>query len=131
VKAVQRSVRIDGARHSPFDRDQSAPAPLIEGYETERRLPILTTHADSQARGSGRMTSIRNQDKVGESMTFTVVRPVRGSDLSPPRPSEGLRRVGPLPPPPGSPAAMDLPYVEEVLHLDLNDFAETIPGALE
>ena len=64
-------------------------------------------------------------------MNFTVVRAVRGSDLSPPRPTEGLRRVSLLPPPPGSPAAMDLPYAEEVLHLEISDFAETIPGALE
>jgi hypothetical protein len=65
-------------------------------------------------------------------MSFTVVRAVCGSDLSPPSPSEGLRRVSLLPPPPGaSPAAMDLPYVEGVLHLDLSDFAETVPGALE
>jgi hypothetical protein len=64
-------------------------------------------------------------------MNFTVVRAVRGSDLSPPRPSEGLRRVSLLAPPPGSPAAMDLPYAEEVLHLEISDFPKTIPGALE
>ena len=64
-------------------------------------------------------------------MNFTVARAVRGSDLSPPRPSEGLRRATPLPSPAGSPAAMDLPYVEEVLHLDLSEFAETVPGFLE
>lgn len=69
--------------------------------------------------------------RVGESMNFTVVRAVRGSDLSPTRPSERLRRVSLLPPPPGSPAAMDLPYAEEVLHLEIGDFPETIPGALE
>jgi hypothetical protein len=64
-------------------------------------------------------------------MNFTVVRAVRGSDLSPTRPSEGLRLVSLLPPPPVSPAAMDLPYAEEVLHLEISDFPETIPGALE
>ena len=64
-------------------------------------------------------------------MTFTLVRAVRGSDLSPPRPSEELRRVRLLPPPLRSPAAINLPYVEGVLHLDLTDFAETSPGALE
>jgi len=26
---------------------------------------------------------------------------------------------------------MDLPYAEEVLHLEISDFAKTIPGALE
>ena len=26
---------------------------------------------------------------------------------------------------------MDLPYADEVLHLEIGDFAETIPGALE
>ena len=64
-------------------------------------------------------------------MNFTVVRAVRGSDLSPPRPSEGLRRATSLPSPAASPAAMDLPYVDEVLHLDLSEFAETVPGFLE
>jgi hypothetical protein len=64
-------------------------------------------------------------------MNFTVVRVIRGSDLSPPGPSEGLRRVSLLPPPPVSPAAMDLPYAEEVLHLEMSDFPETIPGGLE
>ena len=65
-------------------------------------------------------------------MNFTVVRAVRGSDLSPPRPTEGWGRVSLLPPPPhGSPAAMDLPYADEVLHLELGDFPKTVPGALE
>ena len=73
--------------------------------------------------------SIRNQQHVSESMNFTVVRAVRGSDLSPSRPTEGWGR--------GSasfhrsPAAMDLPYADEVLHLEISDFPETIPGALE
>jgi len=26
---------------------------------------------------------------------------------------------------------MDLPYADEVLHLEISDFPETIPGALE
>ena len=65
-------------------------------------------------------------------MTFTLVRAVRGSDLSPSRPREELRRVSRLPPPPsGSPIAMDLPYAEEVLHLEIGDFPKTIPGSLE
>jgi len=64
-------------------------------------------------------------------MNFTVVRAVRGSDLSPPRPSEGLGRVNLLPPTPGTPAPMDLPFAEEVLHLEISDFPKTIPGRLE
>lgn len=84
-----------------------------------------------QARGLGGRTSIRNREKVGESMNFTVVRAVRGSDLSPPRPTEVLGRVSLVPPLPGSPAPMDLPFAEEVLHLEIGDFPETIPGALE
>ena len=64
-------------------------------------------------------------------MNFTVVRAVRGSDLSPLRSDEGLRRVSPPAPPPGSPAAMDLPYADEVLHLEIGEFPKTIPGALE
>lgn len=64
-------------------------------------------------------------------MNFTVVRAVRGSELSPPAPAEGLRRVSPPPPSPGSPAPMDLPYAEEVLHLEITDFPKTVPGVLE
>jgi hypothetical protein len=76
--------------------------------------------------------SIGNQQEVGESMNFTVVRAVRGSDLNPARPTEGWGRVSLLPPPPaGSPAAMDLPYADQVLHLEISDFPKTIPGALE
>lgn len=63
-------------------------------------------------------------------MNFTVVRAVRGSDLSPARPAEGWGRVSPLPPP-GSPAAMDLPFAEVVLHLEMGDFPKTVPGALD
>jgi len=64
-------------------------------------------------------------------MNFTVVRAVRGSDLSAPAGSEGLRRVSQLPPLPGEPAPMDLPYADEVLHLEIGDFPKTIPGGLE
>ena len=64
-------------------------------------------------------------------MAFTLVRAVRGSDLSPPRPSEELRRVSLLPALPRPPAVMDLPYADEVLHLEIGDFPETIPGGLE
>jgi len=64
-------------------------------------------------------------------MNFTVVRAVRGSDLSPPAPTERLGRTSVLPPTPGVPAAMDLPYAEELLHLEIGDFPKTIPGGLE
>ena len=84
------------------------------------------------ARGPDGMKSIRKQEKVGESMNFTVVRAVRGSDLNPTRPPEGWGRVSLLPPPPAeSPAAMDLPYADTVLHLEISDFPKTVPGALE
>jgi hypothetical protein len=36
-----------------------------------------------------------------------------------------------VPPSPGAPAAMDLPYADEVLHLDISDFPETVPGCLD
>ena len=65
-------------------------------------------------------------------MNFTVVRAVRGSDLSPPRPTEGLGRVSRLAPPLGPPAAaMDLPFADEVFHLEISDFPKTIPGHLD
>jgi hypothetical protein len=69
--------------------------------------------------------------QANRAMNFTVVRAVRGSDLSPGRPAEGLRGASLLPPSPGTPAPMDLPYAEEVLHLELSDFPKTIPGRLE
>ena len=77
------------------------------------------------------MTPIWIVNKVGESMNFTVVRAVRGSDLSPTRPTEALGRISLPPAPPRSPAAMDLPYADEVLHLEITDFPNTIPSALE
>jgi len=78
------------------------------------------------------MKSIANQEKVGASMSFTVVRAVRGSDLRPVKPLEGWGRVSVLPPPPaGSPAPMDLPYADNVLHLEISDFPKTVPGDLE
>ena len=64
-------------------------------------------------------------------MNFTVVRAVRGADLSSPEPGERLRRVNPITPPRVSPAGIDLPYAEEVLRLELSEFAKTIPGGLE
>jgi len=64
-------------------------------------------------------------------MNFTVVRAVRGSDLSTSACSEGFRRVSQLPTSTSSPAPMDLPYAGEVLHLEITDFPKTIPGSLE
>ena len=104
------------------------PAPLFEGYETLRRLIILTTQADPQARRSEGMRSIRKQERVGKSMTFTVVRAVRGVDSTAAKSRDRLQRVIQTASPP--PASMDVPYAEEIVHLDLSDFAETIPGTL-
>jgi len=104
---------------------------VFEGYETESGLPILTTRVLFPGRWPGRPVSISTREKVGESMNFTLVRAVRGSDLSAPSPREGTRRVSLLPFPPGSPAAMDLPYADEVLHLEISDFPDTVPGSLD
>jgi len=105
---------------------------LFAGYVSEGGLPILTTEV-VLAGYAGRSADVclGSAKKVGESMNFTVVRAVRGSDLSPPKPSEGLRRVSLLPPSPGWPAAMDLPYADEVLHLEIGDFPQTVPGGLD
>ena len=81
--------------------------------------------------GSGPLLLNRARKKVGESMNFTVVRAVRGSELSPPKPSDGLRRGNIVLPSPGLPAAMDLPYADEVLHLEIRDFPETVPGSVD
>jgi len=62
-------------------------------------------------------------------MTFTVVRAVRGAEVAAGVPGDRLQRVGEATP--RAPARMDLPYAEEVLHLDIVEFAATIPGALE
>ncbi len=84
--------------------------------------------------------------EFGELMTFTVVRAVRGSEFSAPEPNDKLQLVVRTPSPSISAAGMDIPCVEEVLHLDfvnlegipparganlsMSDFAKTIPGAL-
>lgn len=62
-------------------------------------------------------------------MTFTVTRAVRGADSNASEPRDRLQRVLQSTSP--SPAGMDLPYAEEVLRLDLRDFAVTVPSALE
>jgi hypothetical protein len=64
-------------------------------------------------------------------MTFTVVRAVREAESIAPEPTQRPRRLVEVAAPSIVAAAMDIPYVEEVLRLDLNDFAETIPGALK
>lgn len=64
-------------------------------------------------------------------MTFTVVRAVRGADAPAPESSERLQRVGKREAPPIAPASMDLPCAGELLHLELSDFAKTVPGALD
>jgi hypothetical protein len=64
-------------------------------------------------------------------MTFTVVRAVRGADTPVAGPGEKLQRVVNGEAPPIAPATMDLPCADELLHLELSDFARTVPGALE
>lgn len=80
-------------------------------------------------------------------MTFTVVRAVRGSELTAREPSDMRQRLVQTAPPSVSAAAMDLPDCEAVLHLNLvslagipsarganlsmNAFVRTIPSALE
>jgi len=59
-------------------------------------------------------------------MTFTVTRAVRGADSPATEPAVRLQRA--IRTTPAFSASMDLPYAEEVLHLDLSDFAETVPG---
>ena len=61
-------------------------------------------------------------------MNFTVVRAVRGGDAMDAEPGDRLPRPSQAVPP--APARMDLPYADEVLHLDLADFAPTIPADL-
>ncbi len=64
-------------------------------------------------------------------MTFTVVRAVRGAELTAPEHSDKPQRLLNTAAPLICAAVMDIPYVEEVLRLDLSDFAKTIPGALK
>lgn len=59
-------------------------------------------------------------------MTFTVTRAVRDADSTARKPADRLQRA--IRTMPTRSANMDLPYAEEVLHLDLSDFAETVPG---
>lgn len=58
--------------------------------------------------------------------TFTVTRAVRGADSPSTEPADRLQRAVQVTPDLSS--SMDLPFSEEVLHLELSDFAETVPG---
>lgn len=62
----------------------------------------------------------------GVEMSFTVTRAVRGVGLPATEAADKLQRA--IIATPAFSASMDLPYAEEVLHLDLSDFAETVPG---
>jgi hypothetical protein len=64
-------------------------------------------------------------------MTFTVVRAVRGAESPGPEHHDKPHRLLGTAAPSIPAAAMDIPYVEEVLRLDLSDFPTTIPGALD
>jgi hypothetical protein len=64
-------------------------------------------------------------------MIFTVVRAVRGAESTASEQPDKPRRLVEIAAPSIAAAAMDIPYVEEVLRLDLNDFPRTIPGGLE
>ena len=79
---------------------------------------------------TGRVTYPESRE-FGESMIFTVVRAVRGSEFSATEPNDKLHRLVETAAPSVSAVAMDIPCVEEVFRLDLSDFAKTIPGALE
>ena len=122
---------MQGATTNPSQATGGRPHTSLAGYATGRGLLILTTQAGFSGCASRPAGAYRKREKVGESMNFTLVRAVRGSDLSAPSPREGTRRVSLLPFPPGSPAAMDLPYADEVLHLEISDFPETVPGSLD
>jgi hypothetical protein len=74
-------------------------------------------------------------------MTFTVVRAVRGSELTAREPSDKLQRVLQTPLPSVSAAGTDSPFVLDFVNLagipsargadlSVSDFAKTIPGAL-
>jgi hypothetical protein len=63
-------------------------------------------------------------------MTFTVVRAVRGADSAPAEFSQRLQRLIRDEGPQVAPSSMDLPCAGELLHLDLGDFAPTVPGGL-
>ena len=59
-------------------------------------------------------------------MIFTVTRAVRGADSPATQRAERLQRA--IQTPPALPSNMDLRRVAEVLHLELREFADTVPG---
>jgi hypothetical protein len=64
-------------------------------------------------------------------MIFTVVRAVREADATAPENADKPSRLVGAAVRSIAAAAMDIPYVDEVLRLDLGDFPRTIPAALE
>ena len=65
-------------------------------------------------------------------MTFTVVRPVRDVESTAAAEYQAkLQRLVRTMTPSIRAAAMDIPYAEEIIRLDLGEFPRTIPGALE
>jgi hypothetical protein len=64
-------------------------------------------------------------------MTFTVVRPVRSVEPTDPEQLEKPQRLFATLAPSIPAAAMDIPYAEVLIRLDLSEFPTTIPGALE
>lgn len=93
---------------------------------------ILTTvtPAQTQAEKGGLLTRV-DRPRPGGRMPYTVVRAVRGAESSSPETAETLQRPDPRTQVRMSPLRMDLPYADEVLHLELSDFADTIPASLE
>ena len=65
-------------------------------------------------------------------MTFTVVRPVRAREPTDAAEyQEKLQRLVRTMALSIPAAAMDIPYAEELIHLDLGEFPATAPGALD
>jgi hypothetical protein len=64
-------------------------------------------------------------------MTFTVVRAVRGIETTTAAEyQDKLQRLVRAVAPSVPAAAMDIPYADEVIRLNLDEFPETVPGAL-
>ena len=59
-------------------------------------------------------------------MIFNVTRAVRGADSPPTHPADRLQRA--IQTPLDGPSTMDLPRAEELLHLNMREFADTVPG---
>ena len=65
-------------------------------------------------------------------MIFTVVRAVRGIETTAAAEyQEKLQRLVRSMAPSVPAAAMNIPYADEVIRLNLDDFPSTVPGALE